>query len=188
MSDKPLGSGEPANKTWLDILGEKIDDARRTPSVVAASIASRSDGRAKGGGNGKSRRVRFSDLDAPESKSPPATAAEPAVDHGVIQVLHRQLDRARERLAEAEARLGMLQKRRKEAEEKLAVAQKRREEAESRAAALEELIAAQRSATQAPQADTAEVESLRRRLAEAYEIISAIEQAYLEGERRRNGS
>jgi hypothetical protein len=168
----------PGSKTWLDILGQRMEAAKKSAAEAESEL------------HRKSQRVRFSDLappgekntflglgseptspigaappphevtapllkpdeaPPPAPKTPPAPPAAPAAGDDAAE-LRRKLQTSEEKCREAESRVADLQ---------------------AEVDALRDLIA---------QANVGEMEQLRLRLAEAYEIIHAIEQAYLAGE------
>jgi hypothetical protein len=162
----------PGSKTWLDILGQRMEAAKASAAEAESELLARS------------RRVRFSDLTPPGQEtvlgsrqtnlmgatdvpSPPAPARPVAPVSAAPTAPTRPLPVAPGESAE-------------ELRRKLKTSEDKCREAEARVSALQSEVDALRDLIS--QANVGEVEQLRLRLAEAHEIIRAIEQAYLAGE------
>jgi hypothetical protein len=160
MSDDidPPEKPPAADKTWLDILGQRIDENARpvsaAPAAPAGPAAPAVPGVAGQGGPPRSLAgMRFTDLMPPKR---PAAGVQ------------RQTD-----LYDASVHTGTTEKLRS-SEQARAAAEARVVELEKEVARLRDLVG---------QSDAAELDELRTKLAEAHAIIQAIEQAYLAGER-----
>jgi hypothetical protein len=198
-------AGEPedkknAGKTWMDILGERMDQELPPPpdEKPAAPPATKD----------QTRSVRFSDLAPPTNtlfavhteQTAPAPALETKTEDA-LEDIRRKLAESAKRVRQMTAALppsppsrpepaapppsaqaqppaddGQLAELRRKltvSEEKCTWAESRVSELEAEVESLRVFIA---------ESGTHETEELRIRLAEAYEIIRAIEQAYLAGE------